>query len=78
MASDYVKIYHSILRGHAARQIKIPAVGTLSAKAARGLKASPAAGRLDAFEQAIMPPEEGRRKGAAGAKQSGNTERPLN
>ncbi|MBR0864722.1 glycosyltransferase family 4 protein [Bradyrhizobium diazoefficiens] len=69
MASDYVKICHSILRSHAARQTKISAVAALSAKAARSLEGSPAIGRLDALEQVIMRPEEGRRKGAAGAKQ---------
>jgi hypothetical protein len=73
MASDYVKIYHSILRSHAARGITLSAVAALSAKAARGLEASPAADRLDALEQAIMPAGEGSTR----AKQDRGAERTL-
>jgi glycosyltransferase involved in cell wall biosynthesis len=71
MASDYVKIYHSILRSRAAQQLQLSAVAALSAKAAGcGLEVSPAGDRRDALEQAIMP-------GSAGARQIGSTERTL-
>lgn len=70
MASEYVKIYHSILRSRVAQQLQLSAVAALSAKAGRGLEASPAGGRRDALEQAIMP-------GSAGARQNGSTEQTL-
>jgi hypothetical protein len=69
MASDYVRIYHSIIRTHGAPQMRLSVIPALSVKAARGFEASSTATRRAAFEQAIMPVGEGFQNGSAGGKQ---------
>jgi glycosyltransferase involved in cell wall biosynthesis len=79
MASDYVKIYHTITRKPTVPHMQLSAVAALSAKGgARGFEASPTGARRDVLEQAIMPAGEGLQNGSASAsKQNGSAERTF-
>jgi hypothetical protein len=68
MASDYVKIYETILRKPRAPQIQLSALETRSARTrARGFEAPPAVVRRDRLKQPFKLPGENLQKGSASA-----------
>jgi glycosyltransferase involved in cell wall biosynthesis len=68
MASEYVKVYETILRKRTAPQIQLSALETHSARTrARGFEAPPAVVRRDRLEQPFKLPGENLQKGSASA-----------